>query len=82
MGGRQWKTRKRQHSASFFKSINGRYRRIRTRLKGRPDAEYYRLQVAVIAELERLSETGDIDLYYGDVSHACSQGYVPYDWLL
>jgi transposase len=34
----------------------------------------------VIAELERLSETGEIDLYYGDESHVCSQGYVPYGW--
>lgn len=34
----------------------------------------------VIAELEHLSETEEIDLYYGDESHVCSQGYVPYGW--
>jgi transposase len=36
--------------------------------------------VEVIAELEHLCETGEIDLYYGDESHVCSQGYVPYGW--
>jgi transposase len=34
----------------------------------------------VIAELEHLNETGEIDLYYGDESHVCSHGYVPYGW--
>ena len=34
----------------------------------------------MIAELEHLSQTGEIDLYYGDESHLCSQGYVPYGW--
>ena len=34
----------------------------------------------MIAELECLSETGEIDLYYGDESHVSSQGYVPYGW--
>jgi hypothetical protein len=32
------------------------------------------------SELEHLSETGEIDLYYGDESQVCSQGYVPYGW--
>lgn len=30
--------------------------------------------------MERLSEQGLIDLYYGDESHVCSEGYVPYGW--
>jgi transposase len=34
----------------------------------------------MISELEHLNETGEIDLYYGDESHVCSQGYVPYGW--
>jgi hypothetical protein len=46
--------------------------------KGRPDAEYCRHQLAVIAELEHLGETGEIDLYCRDASRACSQGHVPY----
>jgi hypothetical protein len=71
------KVHKRQYAASFFKSIDGRYKRIRTRPEGKPDVEYYRHQAVVPAELEHLSETGEIDLYYGDESHFCSQGYVP-----
>jgi transposase len=27
-----------------------------------------------------MSETGKIDLYYGDETHVCSEGYVPYGW--
>jgi transposase len=27
-----------------------------------------------------LSHCGTIDLYYGDESHVCSEGYVPYGW--
>lgn len=27
-----------------------------------------------------MSEQGLIDLYYGDESHVCSEGYVPYGW--
>lgn len=30
--------------------------------------------------LENLNEAGLIDLYYGDESHFCSQGYVPRGW--
>ena len=27
-----------------------------------------------------MSRAGKIDLYYGDESHICSEGYVPYGW--
>lgn len=27
-----------------------------------------------------MSEQGLVDLYYGDESHVCSEGYVPYGW--
>ena len=40
----------------------------------------YALKIGLIAELEQLSEQGLIDLFYGDESHVCSQGYVPYGW--
>jgi hypothetical protein len=33
-----------------------------------------------LAELEQLSRRGLIDLYYGDESRVCGQGYVPYGW--
>jgi transposase len=38
------------------------------------------LQVAKLKELEELSLCGTIDLYYGDESHVCSEGYIPYGW--
>ena len=31
-------------------------------------------------ELEKLSEAGLIDLFYGDESRVSSEGYVPYGW--
>jgi transposase len=36
--------------------------------------------VSVITELEDLSQTGKINLYYGDESHVYFRGYVPYGW--
>jgi transposase len=30
--------------------------------------------------LEQLNTEGLIDVYYGDETHICSQGYVPYGW--
>ena len=33
-----------------------------------------------MAELEQLYRSGLIDLFYGDESHVCSEGYVPYGW--
>ena len=43
-------------------------------------AEHYRLQVEKLKEVEQLSLCGTVDLYYGDESHVCSEGYVPYGW--
>jgi transposase len=40
----------------------------------------YRHKVALLTELEQLSQQGLIDLFYGDESHVCSEGYVPYGW--
>ncbi|MDR2121170.1 MAG: hypothetical protein LBP64_09920 [Tannerella sp.] len=42
--------------------------------------EYYRDRIERLVELERLSQLGKIDLYYGDESHICSEGYLPYGW--
>lgn len=33
-----------------------------------------------MAELESLCEMGIIDIFYGDESHICTEGYVPYGW--
>lgn len=43
-------------------------------------AEHYELQVEKLQELEQMSLDGKIDLYYGDETHVCSEGYVPYGW--
>jgi transposase len=38
------------------------------------------LKVECLGELEQLSQRGLIDLYYGDESRVCREGYVPYGW--
>jgi transposase len=40
----------------------------------------YAYKVEKLAELEKLSKQGLIDLFYGDESHVSSEGYVPYGW--
>jgi transposase len=42
--------------------------------------EHYEAKVEKLTELEQLSVKGEIDLFYGDESHVCSEGYVPYGW--
>lgn len=42
--------------------------------------ELYNLQVEKLQELESMSLRNEIDLYYGDETHVCSEGYVPYGW--
>ena len=41
---------------------------------------YYERKLEKLLELENLSTSGKIDLYYGDESHVCTEGYVPYGW--
>jgi transposase len=40
----------------------------------------YNARVQALGEVEELCRQGLVDLYYGDESHVCSQGYVPYGW--
>ena len=40
----------------------------------------YAAQRDQLGELERLSRAGQLTLLYGDESHVCSEGYVPYGW--
>jgi transposase len=40
----------------------------------------YAYKVDCLRELEKLSRERIIDLFYGDESHVCSEGYVPYGW--
>ena len=42
--------------------------------------EHYVLQVEKLNELEQMSREEKIDLFYGDETHVCSEGYVPYGW--
>jgi len=80
MGSQQWQIRQSRNIQTFFKKIGGRYKRIRLRCKGKPIPEYYDERIERLRELEKLSCDGKIDLYYGDESHVCSEGYVPYGW--
>ena len=45
-----------------------------------PPQALYHYKVECLVELERLSSGGEIDLYYGDESGVCREGYVPYGW--
>lgn len=49
-------------------------------MKGKPDAVLYAYKKEQLAQLEQLSQQGLLDLFYGDESHVCSEGYVPYGW--
>lgn len=69
-----------KYVSDFFKNFGGRYKRIRLRCKGKPFPEYYEAKVEGLKELENLSVNRKIDLFYGDESHVCSEGYVPYGW--
>jgi transposase len=77
---RDRQNRQPRHFSSFFKSLGGKYKRIRRRCKRKPNAELYQFKIECLKELEKLSETGLIDLFYGDESHVCTEGYVPYGW--
>ena len=71
---------KREHFQEFFIRIGARYRRIRKRPKGKPSPQLYAHKAEKLQELERQWQEGLIDLYYGDESHICTEGYVPYGW--
>lgn len=49
-------------------------------MKGKPDAEVYRIKREVLGDLEKLSEDGLIELYYGDESGVSLEPNVPYGW--
>jgi transposase len=38
------------------------------------------VRIEMLALLEEQARVGTIDLYYGDESRVCEQGYVPYGW--
>lgn len=65
---------------TFFISIGARYKRIRKRPRGKPSPQLYAYKCEKLQKLENQHAEGLIDLYYGDESHVCTSGYVPYGW--
>lgn len=49
-------------------------------MKKKPLPEVYQLKRELLGELERLSESGEIDLYYGDEAGVALEPNVPYGW--
>lgn len=80
MGERIRKDCKRHYLQTFFRSFGARYKRIPKRPRVTPSPQLYAIKREKLQELENLSNQGLIDLYFGDESHVCTQGYVPYGW--
>jgi hypothetical protein len=68
---------KRFDVSTFFIRIGARYRRIRKRPGGVPSPQLYAYKTRKLQELEILYARGEINLFYGDESHVCTEG-VPY----
>ena len=49
-------------------------------MKKKPPAEVYQFKRELLGELERLSESGEVDLYYGDEAGVALEPNVPYGW--
>lgn len=80
VGGGIRKDCKRYYLQTFFRSSGARYKRIPKRPRVTPSPQLYAIKREKLQELENLSNQGLIDLYFGDESHVCTQGYVPYGW--
>lgn len=80
MGGGYRKTDQGRSLQEFFILDGARFGRIRKTPKGTPSPQEYAYKKELLQELERQWESGLIDLYYGDESHVCTEGYVPYAW--
>ena len=74
------KRSKREYLQDFFMRLGAGYRRIRKRSKGKPSPQLYAYKTEKLQELVQQEKDGLIDLYYGDESHICTEGYVPYGW--
>lgn len=74
------KMRERFNLQTFFRSLGARYKRIRKRPRVTPSPQLVELKVLQLQELVNLWKTGFIDLWFGDESHVCTSGYVPYGW--
>lgn len=69
-----------RHVQGFFISLGARFGRIRKTTKGTPPPQLYSYKKVKLQELEQQYREGLIDLYFGDGSLTCTEGYVPYGW--
>ena len=69
-----------RHVPGFFLSLGARFGRIRKTTKGTPSPQLYAYKKEKLQELEQQYREGLIDLYFGDGSFTCTEGYVPYGW--
>lgn len=69
-----------RHVQGFFISLGARFGRIRKTTKGIPSPQLYAYKKEKLQELEQQYCEGLIDLYFGDGSFTCTEGYVPYGW--
>ena len=67
-----------RHVQGFFISLGARFGRIRKTTKGTPSPQLYAYKKEKLQELEQQYREGLIDLYFGDGSFTCTEGYVPY----
>lgn len=75
-----WKEGAPRYFQGFFISIGARFGRIRKTPKGTPSPQIYSYKEEKLQELEQQYRDGLIDLYFGDGSFTCTEGYVPYGW--
>lgn len=64
----------------IIKKAGMRWKRIRKKVSGEPDAEEYQKKRAIIATLKQRSVAGDINLYFGDESGFSLTPSVSYAW--
>ncbi len=69
-----------RHVQGFFISLGARFGRIRKTTKGTPSPQLYAYKKEKLQKLEQQHHDGLIDLYFGDGSFTCTEGYVPYGW--
>lgn len=80
VGGLLREKGERHYLQTFFRSFGARYKRILKRPRVTPSLQLYAIKREKLQKLENLSNQGFIDIYFGDESHVCTQGYVPYGW--
>lgn len=80
LAGKLKKRGERLNLLTFFKIAGARYKRIRKRPRETPPPQLAELKCHQLQELVNLWRAGLMRLYFGDESHVCTSGYVPYGW--